>query len=44
MPMMQRHPNQKAEEIGARLYEPFSFILLMRMTGVPKYRIAGSQD
>jgi len=39
---MQRHPNQNAEDIGARLLLPSSLSVLIRTTGVPKYRIGGS--
>lgn len=41
-PSMQRHPSQKAEDIGARLGEPPSFMELTRTTGVPRYKMAGS--
>ena len=35
-PSMQRHPSQKADDIGARLCEPSAFSELIRTTGVPK--------
>jgi hypothetical protein len=35
-PSMQRHPNQNAEDIGARLGEPSSLTELTRTTGVPR--------
>jgi hypothetical protein len=41
-PRMQRHPSQKADDIGARLYDPSSFTVLIRTTGVPRYKIGGS--
>ena len=41
-PNMQRHPSQKADEMGARLYEPSSLRELLRITGVPRYKMAGS--
>jgi len=40
-PMMHRHPNQKIEDIGARLSVPFRFLVLISTTGVPKYRMEG---
>jgi hypothetical protein len=39
MPITHRHPNQNAEEMGARLKEPSSLTVLIMTTGVPKYRI-----
>jgi hypothetical protein len=35
-PSMQRQPSQKAEDIGARLYDPFAFVVLISTTGVPR--------
>jgi hypothetical protein len=35
-PSRQRQPSQIAEEMGARLYEPFSLSVLLRTTGVPR--------
>src|SRR5690606_402547 len=40
-PMIQRHPNQKIEDIGARLSVPLGFLVLISTTGVPKYRMEG---
>src|SRR5690606_1286410 len=40
-PMIQRHPNQKIEDIGARLSVPLGFFVLISTTGVPKYRMEG---
>jgi len=37
---MQRWPSHQAEDIGARFALPSSFSVLIRTTGVPKYRIA----
>jgi len=39
---MARHPNQKIEEIGARLSVWFGLRVLTNTTGVPKYKIEGS--
>jgi hypothetical protein len=41
-PRMQRHPNQNADDIGARFADPSAFSELINTTGVPKYRIGGS--
>jgi hypothetical protein len=41
-PSMHRQPSQNADDIGARLGEPSSFVELTRTTGVPRYRMAGS--
>jgi hypothetical protein len=41
-PRTQRQPSQNADDIGARLAVPFSFIVLISTTGVPKYRMLGS--
>ncbi|MDX3373810.1 hypothetical protein PV390_05255 [Streptomyces sp. ME02-6991-2A] len=35
-------PSAQAEDIGARLKEPFSFSVESSTTGVPKYRMLGS--
>ena len=43
MPITQRHPSQNIDEIGAILYDPSSLQVLMITTGVPKYKISGSQ-
>jgi len=42
IPITQRQLSQKTEEMGARLCEPSSLTVLTRITGVPKYKIAGS--
>jgi hypothetical protein len=42
IPIMQRHPSQKIEEMGATLNEPSSLQVVIRTTGVPKYNISGS--
>jgi hypothetical protein len=39
---MQRQPSQKTEDIGARLDVPSEFSVLLRITGVPMYRMDGS--
>ena len=41
-PNIARQPSQNTDEIGARLHDPFGFKVLLRITGVPRYRIAGS--
>jgi len=41
MPIMHRHPSQNTEDIGARFAEPSSLVVLIKTTGVPKYKIAG---
>jgi hypothetical protein len=41
--MIHRHPNQNAEDIGARLNVLSSFVVLISTTGVPKYRMPGTQ-
>ena len=40
-PSKQRQPSQMADEIGARLNEPFSFTVLFKTTGVPRYKMEG---
>src|ERR1700694_5871137 len=40
-PTVRRQPSQNTDEIGARLHDP-GFKVLLRITGVPRYRIAGS--
>jgi hypothetical protein len=42
MPITQRQPSQNTEEMGAMLYVPSSLQVLIRTTGVPKYKISGS--
>jgi hypothetical protein len=42
IPITHLHPSQKMELIGARLYPPPSFTVLINTTGVPKYKIEGS--
>jgi len=39
---MQFQPSHQAEDMGATLQVPSRFLVLMRTTGVPKYRIEGS--
>jgi hypothetical protein len=39
---MQFHPSHHAEDIGATLAVPSWFLVLIKTTGVPKYRIEGS--
>ena len=41
-PNIARQPSQNTDEIGARLQDPSEFRVLLRITGVPRYRIAGS--
>src|ERR1700677_76476 len=41
-PSMQFQPSHQAEDMGATLQVPSRFLVLMRTTGVPKYRIEGS--
>jgi hypothetical protein len=33
---MQRQPSQKADDIGARLYDPSALVVLISTTGVPR--------
>ena len=40
-PRMPRHPNQKADDMGARLAEPSLLSVLISTTGVPKQRMPG---
>jgi len=35
-PSMQRQPSQKAEDIGAKLYDPSALVVLISTTGVPR--------
>jgi hypothetical protein len=39
---MHRQPSHHAEDIGARLVDPSSFAVLIKTTGVPKYKIGDS--
>ncbi|GEN74232.1 hypothetical protein CLA01_43040 [Chryseobacterium lathyri] len=41
IPITQRQPNQKMDEIGAALKLLFSFTVEISITGVPKYKIEG---
>lgn len=41
-PSTQRQPRKNADDMGARLNEPSSLTVLIRTTGVPKYRMPGS--
>jgi hypothetical protein len=43
-PNIARQPSQNTDEIGARLQDPSEFRVLLRITGVPRYRIAGSMS
>ena len=39
---MQVHPNHHADDIGAMFADPSGFKVLIKATGVPKYKIEGS--
>lgn len=40
-PRTHRLPSHQADDIGAMLAVPSSFVVVMRTTGVPQYMIAG---
>ena len=42
-PITQRQPSQKMDDIGAKLKDPSGLAVPIKTTGVPKYRMLGSE-